>query len=50
MLFALEEDSCRNYPFSRSIEFFEDWHYLDDTDSPDAHTGNSVEAIAFALL
>jgi hypothetical protein len=50
MLFALDEDSCKHYPFSRSVEFYEDWHYLDDTDSPDAHTGNSVESIAFALL
>ena len=50
MLFALDKDSCEHYPFSRSVEFYEDWHYLDDTDSPDAHTGNSVESIAFALL
>jgi hypothetical protein len=50
MLFALEEDSCNDYPFSENIKFFEDWHYLDDTDSPDAHTENSIEAIAFALL
>jgi len=49
MLFALDRDSCENYPFSRSIQFYEDWHYLDYTDFTWSGIHDSVGVIAFVF-
>jgi hypothetical protein len=50
ILFALAKDNCKDYPFSESREFFEDWHYLEDEPLGDADTRNSVEALAFVFV
>jgi hypothetical protein len=50
MLFALAEDNSESYPFSRSVELFEHWHYLEDEILGDADIQNSVEAIAFVFV
>jgi hypothetical protein len=50
MLFALAEDNCKEYPFSKSIEFFEDWHYLEDTTLYGVDMQGYVEALAFVFV
>jgi len=50
MLFALDKDTCEDYPFSEGVEFFEDWHYLEDTTQGGVGIENSVEAIAFVFI
>jgi hypothetical protein len=50
MLFALASGNCKDYPFSESREFFEDWHYLEDTTLYDVDTQKYVEALSFVFV
>jgi hypothetical protein len=50
MLFALAEDNCKDYPFSESREFFEDWHYLEDATLYGVDMQKYVETIAFVFV
>jgi len=50
VLFALAKDNCKGYPFSESREFFEDWHYLEDTTLYGVDTQKYVEALSFVFV
>jgi hypothetical protein len=50
MLFALGQDNCESYPFSKSADLLEHWHYLEDIAFVNLDIRNSVEVIAFVFV
>ena len=48
--FALDDENCELYPFSKSVELFEHWPYLEDTGLNEEDIEEGIETIAFVFL